>query len=185
MAVLVEAISIIVRRDSIDRSFRGGWEVFVSSVLNATLCTDGQLARVGFMDPDATGRFVTHLQSGGLDFLPQEKCVDIAVVDQQWGSTAPCDWLEFGWFPFGEEGGWVSACWLSEGSRIATGIHLPGTTLELAIPQGWEYETSLSKSFTFVPTEDMHDRLQYLRTEAGLDVFLDSSTGREVFKSSD
>ena len=69
MAVLVEAISVIVRRDSVDRSLRGGWAAFVSGVPNATLCSDGQLARVGFMDPDAAGRFVTHLQSGGLDFL--------------------------------------------------------------------------------------------------------------------
>jgi hypothetical protein len=53
MAVLVEAISVVVRRDAIDRSYEGGWVAFVSSVPNATLCTDDQLARVGFMDPKA------------------------------------------------------------------------------------------------------------------------------------
>jgi hypothetical protein len=53
MAVLVEAISVVVRRDAIDRSFEGGWMAFVSRVPNATLCTDNQLARVDFMDPEA------------------------------------------------------------------------------------------------------------------------------------
>jgi hypothetical protein len=37
MAVLVEAISVIVRRDAIDGAFDGGWRGFVSSVPNVTL----------------------------------------------------------------------------------------------------------------------------------------------------
>mgnify|MGYP007000377639 CR=1 len=28
---------------------------------------------------------------------------DIVVVDQHQGATLPCDWMEFGKFPFGEE----------------------------------------------------------------------------------
>ena len=45
---------------------------------NATLCTDEKLARIGFMDPKAVERFVSHL-SGGLEFLlVKGKCVDIA-----------------------------------------------------------------------------------------------------------
>ena len=63
MAVLVEAISVVVRREAIDRSFAGGWDSFVSLVPNATLCSDGQLARVGFMDPKAVERFVRRFQS--------------------------------------------------------------------------------------------------------------------------
>ena len=52
---------------------------------NATLCTDEKLARIGFMDPKAVERFVSHL-SGGLEFLlVKGKCVDIA------GSAARID----------------------------------------------------------------------------------------------
>jgi hypothetical protein len=112
MAVSIEAISVVVRRDAIDRTFDGGWSAFVSSVPNATLCTDDQLARVGFMDPKAVENFVKVLEAAGLVFLRSGKCVNIAVVDQQRGPTMPSDWLEFARIPFGKTGGKVAACWL-------------------------------------------------------------------------
>jgi hypothetical protein len=184
MAVLVEAISVVVRRDSIERSFDGGWTAFVAFVPDATLCTDGRLARVGFMDPKTVGKFVGSLQAAGLAFLESGKCTDIVVVDQQRGPTMPCEWLEFAHIPFGKSGGKVAACWLFEGRRLAPGVHFPGISIDLATPGNWTFEGSLSERFSFVPNEDVGDRLKYLRTESGLDVFLDTSTGREVFKPS-
>ena len=182
MAVLVEAISVVVRRNSIDHSFDGGWTGFVSRVPNATLCTDSQLARVGFMDPKAVGKFVEGLQAAGLVFLESGKCTDIAVVDQQRGPTMPCEWLEFARIPFGKSGGEVAACWLFEGPRLAAGVHFPGKSIDLATPNGWTFQGSISERFSFVPNEVVGERLRHLRTENGLDVFLDKSTGREVFK---
>src|SRR5215467_646371 len=134
MAVLVEAISVVVRRDAIDRAFDGGWRAFVSSVPNATLCTDDQIARVGFMDPKAVENFVKGLEAAGLVFLRSGRCVDIAVIDQQRGPTMPCEWIEFAQIPFGKSGGKVAACWLFEGPRLAVGIHFPGKSIELATP---------------------------------------------------
>src|ERR1039458_7210552 len=101
MAVLVEAISVIVRRDSIEQKLSGGWNAFEQSVPNATLCDDGVLARVGFMDPRDVGRYIDWLEENGLVFFREGKTVDIAVVDQLSGPTAPCEWLEVGRFPFG------------------------------------------------------------------------------------
>src|SRR5262245_31550547 len=91
-------------------SDRAGCPLWVM-VPNATLCTDGQLARVGFMDPKAVEGFVNDLQSHGFVFLSQGKCVDIAVVEQQRGPTEPCEWLEFAQIPFGKEGKRIAACW--------------------------------------------------------------------------
>ena len=51
MAVLVEGISVIVRRDAIESKYDGGWDTFVDNVPNATLCADDEIARVGFMGP--------------------------------------------------------------------------------------------------------------------------------------
>jgi hypothetical protein len=182
MAVLVEAISVVVRRDSIERSFNGGWTAFVSCVPNATLCTDSQLAGVGFMDPKAVGKFVGCLQAAGLVFLKAGKCVDITVVDQQRGPTMPCEWLEFARIPFGKSGEKVAACWLFEGPRLAAGVHFPGKSIDLATPNGWTFQGSISEQFSFVSNEDVGERLRHLRTESGLDLFLHKSTGREVFK---
>ncbi|MGH7113450.1 MAG: hypothetical protein ACREE9_03045 [Stellaceae bacterium] len=181
MAVLVEAISVIVRRDSIERSFEGEWTAFVSRVPNATLCTDGQLARIGFMSPKAVGEFVEGLQAAGLIFSESGKCIDFVVVDQQRGPTMPCEWLEFAHIPFGKSGGKVGSCWLFEGPRMGWGIHLPGDSMDFATPSGWKFEGSLSERFTFISNEDFKSRLKYLRTEGGRDVFLDTSTGLELF----
>jgi hypothetical protein len=41
MAVLVEAMSVEVRRDAIDARYPGSWQGFLRAVLNRTLCTYG------------------------------------------------------------------------------------------------------------------------------------------------
>jgi hypothetical protein len=94
----------------------------------------------------------------------------------------PCEWLEFAHIPFGTSGGKVAICWLFEGPRAAAGVHFPGNRIDLATPVNWMFYGSLSERIFFVPGEDVG--LTYLRTERGLDVFLDESTGREVFKPS-
>jgi hypothetical protein len=151
MAVLVEAISVVVRMDAIRRSFAGGWNCFRSSVPNSTMCSDGQLIRVGFMAPADAEKYVRSLSQAGLVFLKNGECLDIAVVDQQIGSTMPCNWLEFARVRYGENGGKISVCWLFEGRRMGPGIHMPGAALDLATPLGWTYEGSLSESFGFIP----------------------------------
>ena len=185
MAVLAEAISVIVRRDAIDRVYPSGWAGFLDDVPNASLCTDGELARVGFLQPPEVKKFLDALSSRGLVVEAEDKFIDVAVVDQQRGPTLPCDWLEFGRFPIGEEGGKAAMCWLFEDPRIAAGYHMKGLEMDLATPPGWEYEGSLSAEFTFISNEEMEERLTYLRTEDGSDVYLDAETGKEVFVPSE
>jgi hypothetical protein len=172
MAVLCEGISVIVRRDAIHDRFDGGWIAFEQLVPNATLCTDGELARVGFMDPGSVQEFIYELESRGLVFDASEirgaaklfgvaetdlgddlDREDIAVVDQLRGPTRPCDWLEFGRFQAGDSpDDKVSMCWLFEGERLIPGrVHIKGKSLEMHTPPGWQYEGSLSQQFTFVP----------------------------------
>ena len=150
MAVLIEAISVIVRRDAISTKYQGGWPAFVSDAVNATLCSDDDIARVGFMNPADVETYIALLEGRGLRFLSDQRIVDIAVVDQQRGPTMACDWLEFAKLNFGDRGK-VSACWLFEGPRIAAGGHLPAKQMDLATPAGWTYEGSLSEKFVFVP----------------------------------
>jgi len=47
MAVLVEAISAIIRVRTIEEIYPGQWPAFVKAVPNQTLCSDNELARVG------------------------------------------------------------------------------------------------------------------------------------------
>jgi hypothetical protein len=182
MAVLIEAISVVVRRDVIERKFKGGWAAFVASVPNATLCADDKLARVGFMSPSDVEAFVHNLEHAGLTFQSGEMAIDFAVVDQVRGPTSDCAWLEFGQFAFGNSGGKVSAAWLFDELRIDSGIHFPGHSPDLATPDGWTYEGSLSERFTFVEGSAENAKLKFLRSEGSIDVFLDLATGREIYR---
>ena len=60
---------------------------------------------------------------------------------------------------------------------------MKGKSFDLATPKGWVYEQSLSKLFAFVPTESSGDRLRFLRSEGGIDVYLDRESGEEVRQS--
>ena len=181
MAVLVEAISVVVRRDAIAERYPGGWRAFLEIVPNATICADDDLVRVGFMSPTDVESFIKRLEHGGLTFIQDKKAIDIAVVDQMRGPTTPAQWLEFSHLAFGDKEQRVAACWLFEGPRIAAGIHMSSKQMNLATPEGWRYEDSLSAKSTFVPNEQANERLKLLRHDDGQDVYLDLGTGKEVY----
>ena len=49
MAVLVEGISVLVRKDSVRNKMTGGDARFRLLIPNSTFCEDDQLMRVGFL----------------------------------------------------------------------------------------------------------------------------------------
>jgi hypothetical protein len=169
MAVLIEGISVVIRIDALLNKFPGGWNAFVLTVPNKTLCSDNEIARVGFMTPQDVKAFVTQLEQSGLEFIRSGIPVDLAVIDQRQGPMKPCEWLEFGHINI-DPTAKVAACRLT-GSQ----------TMELATPNGWKYEGSLSASHGYVPNEDVPKNLEFLRHEKGVDVYLDKTSGTEVY----
>ena len=149
VAVLVEGISVLVRKDSIREKMTGGEARFRLLIPNATFCEDDQLTRVGFLDPAEVGKFIDELENVELLFIENDKCIDFVVCDQQGGPTAECDWLEFCHLPM--EGGKVGAAWLFEGERMGFGVHMQSPSIQLSTPPGWQFKGSLSDKFQFVP----------------------------------
>jgi hypothetical protein len=96
VAVFVEFISVVVRRDAIDERYKGGWDSFVDDVPNRTMCADRHLARVGFMSPTDAKIYVDSLERKGLTYLRDGKAVDLVVVDELRGPMVDCDWIEHG-----------------------------------------------------------------------------------------
>ena len=96
MAVLIEAISVIIKRDAILRAFSENWNEFVQFAPNNTLCADDEIARVGFMTPVDVEKFTNQLESKGIKFLENGRAIEIAIVDQFNGIISNCDWIEFG-----------------------------------------------------------------------------------------
>jgi hypothetical protein len=170
MAVLVEAISVITRVDSIVRLLPGGWEAFERLVPNATLCADEEIARVGFMSPVDVEAFTRKLTGFGLKYLGDGVAIDLAVADQIKGLLCSCLWLQFGRVEIGASRDRVAACRLvgSKVNRVIT-------------PLGWKFAGSLSSTYAFVPTEHAEKGVQYLRHEKGLDIYHNPLTGKECF----
>jgi hypothetical protein len=170
MAILIEAISVVVRADAIIEKYAGGWDAFKEAVPNKTLCADGEVASVAFMTPVDVESFIKQLERNGLMFLEGDKSSDITVVDQMRGPTLKCDWLEFG-----------HADWDGKGHKIAACRLVDTQSREIVTPPGWVYEKSLSASFGFVPTEHEQKSLKFLRHENGIDVYMNTQTGKEVY----
>ena len=192
MAVLCEAMSVIIRCDSIEAYYAGGRRTFDTDIPNNTVCTDNELVRVGFMVPDHLVQYVETLQARGLQFDPPpawwslwnsnplpldpnfvRKVDDIVVVDQHRGSTSPCDWVEFRKLQFVSDGLTVSMCSFVGGKEISDGS-------EMAVPNGWTLEQAKSMRFQG-PFEDAATKLEFLRKQDTLNVYRDIESGKEVF----
>ena len=167
MAVLVEALSVVIRVSTLEEKYPGGLDAYARECPNRTFCCDGQITRVGFMTPTDVRAFVMSLQRKGLEPFGDDCWNDVAVVDQQsTRTTAPCDWLMSG----RKFDGPVFAC--LKGDDAAP--------IEIRVPVGWKYEGSLSQQYGYVPKEEMPERMVFLRSEGMQDFYLDRATGKEV-----
>jgi len=161
MAVLVEALSVIVRNATLESLYPGGVSGYAADCPNRTFCSDGVLTRVGFMTPDDVGAFLERLETRGLVFLHDGVAADIAVVDQHQGPTTVCDWLAVG-----EDAAGTRCCWLRGSARGA-----------LATPADWTPDQRL----TFVPTAEMDRRMTVVESRDGVDVWRDETTGKPMY----
>lgn len=166
MAVLIECFSVVVRKDRIGNAFRGGWDAFVKSVPNATLCWDDYLARVAFMSQDDADAFASELIAAG--FSREGEHASIALVMQRTGILGEAPWLAYADAEVNEMR--LSLCCLKG--------HDPGN---LCAPAGWQYEGSPSENPNFLPVSAIGDRLKFLRHQDGVDVYLDLQTDKELY----
>jgi hypothetical protein len=143
MAVLVEAVSIIIRKDAIDRAYEGGYEMFAAAVPNGTLCDDERLARVAFLTAAEAEEYVHLLEDHGLVHLEEGMAFDFCQVDQVGGLIDPCRWLAFGTFRHGSDGR-IAACWYCDNPWEHWGLMTSDAVMEVATPPNWTYERSLS-----------------------------------------
>jgi hypothetical protein len=175
MAVLIEAISVVIRADALLAAYSGNWHHFVAEVPNRTMCADGELVRIGFMVPDAARQFVEQLENKGLRYQGPHAAEDLVVVDQQRGALMRCDWIEFGHVALGG----------NARKRIATCRLRGSASLQVVCPDGWDFDQSLSSSFGFTPEKEAWRTLDFLRRENGLSVYRGRLTGNEVFVADD
>ena len=171
MAVLVEAISVVIRCESVVSKYAGGIDAFLRSLPNDSLCSDGELASLSFMVPSDVREYVVHLERSGLVFKQNEVAVDLVVVDQNKGMTSSCDWAAFG-----------TAFWRDDPKCvIAVCSYHPTRVSQVVVPAGWEFTTSLTATSRFVDADSLPLGLRFVRSEAHLDVLYDDELDQEYF----
>lgn len=173
MAVLVEGISVIIKAESVTEKFPGGWKAFEANPPNKTLCADGELIRIGFMVPDDVKRYIGTLAEYDIQYLVNGKAEDLIVADQQRGFAAPCDWAEFGRIPLD-----------LNNTKIIAACRKTGSTVnQVVMPDGWNFEESLSSRFLFVPDgNEMSYAAEPGHPDDGVDVYTDPDSGKKLYQ---
>lgn len=167
MSVLVEALSVVVARSSLDAKFPGGAEAYLAAARapespGRFAVADDDLTSVSFLTPEDATRFIERLIEQGLTETEEGENGDIAFVDQHYGPSVECPWIE--WAKH-EDG--FTYCWLAGRE--------PG---DVAVPEGWSPAQSLS-----LVRHDIRDepgRMMRLAEEDGLEIWLDFKTGRQI-----
>jgi len=171
MAVLAEAISVVIRAGPLSAAYQDNWDAFKLDVPNPTLCADGEIVRIGFMSPDDVEKIVKRLTELGLVHLDHGMAKDFVIVDQLQGPTSGCAWLDFGHVNLD-----------ADPSKLVAACRLKGSVAwEVLVPDDWQFESSLSATSTFVPSEKIDEDLTFLRHDEGLDVYRNEVTGREAY----
>lgn len=169
MAVLIEALSVVVRRDSVATRFPGGWKGFVTACPCEQYCYDDELCRVSFMHPADAQAFTEKLKSSGLNSSDAGGSLDFVLVDQVEGERgSECVWVEC--YQADAPGGQVLVCRL-RGSR----------TSSFVTPDGWTYETSLYGQYQRTGGRPGAAALEYVGVEDGLQVYRHKETGKKYF----
>ncbi len=162
MSVLVECFSVVVRCSAIASRYPGGMAGYEADCPNKTLCTDGDLVRVGFMQRGDVEQFLIRvLARAGLASMPTGLSKDlvivadsVAIVEQRRGPWDPeaSSWLEYTERPDGVCLSWLAGQpqgelatplgWTSGGRGAPVKLDLPGklgTALEALppVPEGY------------------------------------------------
>ncbi len=157
MPVPIDATSIIIRIDSIDRNFAGGVDGFQTVVPNSTFCADPHIARVSFMREQDAEQFKKELEHYHLSEPDDFLTVRINMPFQE----QILDWLSIARYEK------ATIAWL-EGTEPTS----------IFAPEGWDPTEEPLRHYS---QEELEERLEYLRSEDGVEVYRDKETGEEVF----
>ena len=169
MAVLIEAVCAVVRRDAIDGRISGGWAAFADAVPSGAFCYDDDIASVGFMAVEDAEGFLAQLKSLGLRVDFDSGDCDVCLIEQLGRLGSPASWLGVMRMSTEEIGGEVAIAFL-KGTQDR----------RVVMPGGWKFQGSASQNpFEFVRGNGT--RLTFLRSQDNVEVYWDEQQEREVY----
>lgn len=159
MALPIEGTAVVVRNAAIEKKVAGGLDGFGPVVPNATGITDDHIYRVGFMSEVDAEQFGRELSHYGL-----EQPEDFVIVR----SYMPAEEQVLPWLSVGK---WDKAtiAWL-KGTEPRT----------VTAPEGWDPSAEPLEHWS---ADEVEENLEYLRSEDGVEVYLDKRTGKELYSA--
>jgi hypothetical protein len=168
MSVLIEGLTLVVKKLQLEIGYPGGADAFLEAALELEkpprfACTgDEWLVHLGFCDPDHLTPCLEVLHDHGLVAVDDGAFVDMAFVDQHHGPTMPCPWLEWKRHKDGFTLAWM------------VGTDPSG----MVVYEGWSPENS--RSMERFDVRDDPDRILPLGMSNGLETALDLKTGHVI-----
>ncbi|MFS2316347.1 hypothetical protein RMQ97_00290 [Maricaulis sp. D1M11] len=136
MPVLVEALTIIVRKAAVEALPDGGERLDGRLKGTPSQRNDGELYACTLVTPEDVQAFAKSLEDEGLVLVEDKKARDFCIVDQNDGPTLPCDWLELMHYPWQDKPDQLILIARQTGSRVA----------RVSMPAEWDWDRSMSKN---------------------------------------
>ena len=170
MTILIEAINVVIKKESLIRVFGDNCHEFQGLIPNQSSYEDQKLGRVGFMDEYGVNEFISTLEKKGLSLLDKNgNFDDFAIVCQGQHLKYKCDWLEI--FNINVKGKLLEVCAFKDSSGK---IFLEKNKNSFICGEGWTIDAAIQ----FHQDKDLSAK--YLRTklnkEGGvLDIYIDKN----------
>jgi hypothetical protein len=173
MSVLIEGISVVVKKITLEEKYRGGLEQYIEDCPNSMFCADEHLTTVAFQIEDDAFRWIRCLELQGLVFIQKGVFEEIALVEKYRGPYRKCEWLKFQRIRAHTFNFIVD-------TKIAI-CRLKGTQFgDLAFFPDWNLEDSLRMRVRYIPLEEASERLEFIGHKDDVDTLLDKKTGEKI-----
>ena len=150
MAVLIEMISVIIKRSSIENNLPSNqYLALMDYVLQNPSCMDEDILCIHMNSPMLTSSFVDFSKECHLNWGE-----DFIIVDQNDGVTTDCEWIQF--THIGADEPMAVGVFFDGPKSFGDGLYIKNKdNLKVVVPQGWKYEGSMSQEHTVTLLEDL------------------------------
>jgi hypothetical protein len=169
VSVLIEAVSLVVRRAALDVRYPGGMHGFLHDLRAPKhrahrTCVDSHLVSVSFLLPHHATLVANSLTAHGLMHIDDDRCIEFAIVEHACRPKMSCEWLEWQQHPDGYTHAWPAST-------------DPGN---LSAPEGWDLEHARLPKRAEIGEESRGCVL--IALEGGIETWLDFETGEIATK---
>jgi hypothetical protein len=160
VAIVLDGWAVVARRSQVEARL-GGFVRWFEIAPTRVACADRDLCCVAFMVHEDASAFLLKLESMGLQSERDGSYRDVALVGKDHGPWQhACPWLQLGRYAG------VSAVWMD------------GTDPDpLVVPLTWQPDSIINLS-----AAETAKRLKFLRRDGGVEVYLDTETGKEMYR---